>query len=437
MDQHMTDKIREVLEGKYHDPETGQAMSVPIGCVAIERDLRGMEADLVRGLGFGRSLAIVSDQNTHKAMGQRVESALASFATITSVVLPHGTHPDLETVERVTAESTTADALIAVGSGTINDLCKCSSARQRKPYAVFATAPSMNGYTSVNAAITVDGLKKTLPAQGASGVFMDVQILANSPMRLILSGYGDSICRSTAQADWLLSHKVCGTEYREAPYDLLYEAEAALFAEPSAIAARDPVAVEYLARLLTLSGLGMTICGGSAPASQGEHMISHFIDMLPPSGWRGAYHGEQVAVTTVTSAAIQEAILNLPAPTLSESKTTRAMIDNVFGKNLGQLCWEQYEPKQLRRENVDAINDRLHSAWPELRDHAQTQSWSSQRIRDTLKAAGAPTTPEDIGLSSEYYRTAVMFARTIRNRFSFLDIACDLDGIRIAEFVDL
>ena len=43
----------------------------------------------------------------------------------------------------------------------------CASTRRRstgKPYAVFATAPSMNGYTSANAAITVDGHKQTLPA---------------------------------------------------------------------------------------------------------------------------------------------------------------------------------------------------------------------------------------------------------------------------------
>ena len=62
------------------------------------------------------------------------------------------------------ARARSADALVAVGSGTINDLCKYAAAKDGKPYVVFATAPSMNGYTSMNAAITVDGHKKTLPA---------------------------------------------------------------------------------------------------------------------------------------------------------------------------------------------------------------------------------------------------------------------------------
>ena len=114
-----------------------------------------------------------------------------------------------------------ADALVAVGSGTINDLCKYAAAQDGKPYVVFATAPSMNGYTSMNAAITVDGHKKTLPAATPLGVFMDLGVLAAAPARMIRAGLGDSLCRSTAQADWLLSHHLLGTPYRRAPFALL------------------------------------------------------------------------------------------------------------------------------------------------------------------------------------------------------------------------
>lgn len=429
----MTDKIKSLLEGRYADPQTGEALGVANRIVVIDRDLRGSEADLIRGLGFGPSLAVVSDENTHAALGSRVELALSSIASITSIVLPRGTHPDKNTALALIAATNKVDALIAVGSGTINDLCKYASAHQSKPYAVFATAPSMNGYTSVNAAITVDGLKKTLAAHGATGVFVDVGVLAQAPMRLILSGYGDSICRSTAQADWFMSHKIYGTPYREVPYDLLYDEEETLFSDPQAIAKRDPAALECLARVLTLSGFGMTICGGSTPASQGEHMISHFIDMVPPAGWAGAYHGEQVAVTTVTSAAVQEFILSSSAPVLTESKTTRAMVDGVFGDDLGKLCWEEYKQKRLYGEIVEKTNERLATVWPELQQHQALRGWSSERVRNTLKQAGAPTKPQDLGLSPDYYRTAVTYARTIRNRFSFLDIACDIEGVEIAD----
>ena len=122
----------------------------------------------------------------------------------------------------------------------------------------------MNGYTSVNASITVDGLKKTLPAIGASGVFLDLKVLAAAPKRMILSGLGDSVCRPTAQTDWLLAHITLGQPYREAPFVLLAEFEDDLCSASEALAAGDLEAMDRLARTLILSGFGMTICGGSS-----------------------------------------------------------------------------------------------------------------------------------------------------------------------------
>jgi hypothetical protein len=164
---------------------------------------------------------------------------LCGSAAVGSIVLPHPVHADSASVERVRNVTRHADALIAVGSGTINDLCKYASALDNKPYAVFATAPSMNGYTSVNAAITVAGHKKSLPAQAAQGVFMDLEVLAAAPPRMIRAGLGDSLCRPTAQADWLLAHHLRGDSYQRLPFDLLAPDEADLFAEPQALLAGD------------------------------------------------------------------------------------------------------------------------------------------------------------------------------------------------------
>ena len=75
---------------------------------------------------------------------------------------------------------------------------------------MFATAPSMNGYTSLNAAITEHGHKMSLPAQAPVGAFFDLGVLSAAPARMIRSGLGDSLCRTTAQADWLLAH-FCST----------------------------------------------------------------------------------------------------------------------------------------------------------------------------------------------------------------------------------
>jgi glycerol-1-phosphate dehydrogenase [NAD(P)+] len=120
---------------------------------------------------------VVSDPTTREVLGARVERALASLGSVVPVVLDARPHADAETAAAIAAAAAEADVLVAVGSGTINDLCKYAAARTSKPYVVFATAPSMNGYTSANAAITVNGHKKSLPAKGASGVFIDLDVL--------------------------------------------------------------------------------------------------------------------------------------------------------------------------------------------------------------------------------------------------------------------
>src|SRR4029450_3551221 len=179
--------------------------------------------------------------------------------------------------------------------------------------AVFATAPSMNGYTSVNAAITVDGHKKTLAAAAPRGVFVDLKVLARAPVRLIRAGIGDSICRPTAQSDWLLSHLIRGTTYRSAPFALLANDEPVWLEHPEAVVGGDVDAMRALARSLLLSGLGRNRWGGSYPASQAEHLVSHYLDMFAQSS---SLHGEQVAVATLAMARLQEGVPQAPAPTL-------------------------------------------------------------------------------------------------------------------------
>jgi glycerol-1-phosphate dehydrogenase [NAD(P)+] len=101
--------------------------------------------------------------------------------------------------------------------------------------------------------------------------FFDLGVRAAAPLRLIRAGLGDRICRPTAQADWLLSHLVLDRRYREAPFALLSGDEPALLAEPRALVSGDLAAMRSLVRTLVLSGFGMTLSGGSYPASQGEH----------------------------------------------------------------------------------------------------------------------------------------------------------------------
>jgi glycerol-1-phosphate dehydrogenase [NAD(P)+] len=413
------------LRGAWVDPDGGAPIGVPVHTVAIERSLAGSEAELVGLLPVERRFAIVSDTTTRGVLGARIEHALASLGTVLSVVLDGAPHPDAQTVEKLRQACAASDTLVAVGSGTINDLCKYAAAKDGKPYVVFATAPSMNGYTSMNAAITVDGHKKTLPAAAPLGVFMDLEVLAAAPPRMIRAGLGDSLCRSTAQADWLLSHRLLGTAYRHAPFALLADDEPALLDAPEALLRGDLDAMRALARTLVLSGLGMTICQGSYPASQGEHLISHYLDMFAPLSRASYFHGEQVAVATLTMARLQEAVLADGPPRFAPSSTVAADLQRRFGAEIGGSCWTEFATKRLTSETAAQLTQRIADIWDDLRTTIGHAMIPAARIESVLKRAGCPTTPAEIGIAADFYAMAVRNARFLRDRYTFLDIADD------------
>lgn len=420
------DTIAQVLAGSYADPDGGPNLNVSTRKVVIAPTLDGMEDACVTGLALGRRLAVVSDATTHAIMGAHVERALESRGEVVSLVLPDWPHADADTAHRIAAASSGADALVAVGAGTINDLCKYASARAGKPYVVFGTAPSMNGYVSTTAAITVHGHKKSLPAQAPLGAFLDLHVLAAAPPRMIRSGLGDSLCRSTAQADWLLAHLLLGQPYRRAPFALLADDEAALFSHSEALLRGDLATMERLVRTLLLSGFGTAICGSSQPASQGEHLISHFVDMLGDPGWPQAFHGEQIGVTTLTMARLQEKLLAERAPRVVVDATDAASLHAAFGAELGRSCWDEFAQKRLDQRRADAINDVLATRWDRIRDEIGRITLPARDLEHTLQRAGAPTTAAALGWPADFHARAVRQARLIRNRYTFLDFAANV-----------
>jgi glycerol-1-phosphate dehydrogenase [NAD(P)+] len=250
-------------------------------------------------------------------------------------------------------------------------------------------------------------------------------VLAAAPLRLRLSGLGDSVCRSTAQADWLLAHLLAGRPYREAPFVLLAEDEEGLFAEPEALHRGDLEAVARLARTLVLSGFGMSIAGGSQPASQAEHLISHYVDMLGSPGLPQAMHGERIGVTTLTMARLQERLLGGAFPTIRPTAVRDEDIVAHFGPELGAACCQEFAGKRLDAAAAQAMNERIAAHGEEIRARIASIMRPSAAIERTLRRAGAATSPGDLHLPRRLYLDAVRHARELRDRYTFLDLAGD------------
>src|SRR5690606_10931225 len=130
------------------------------------------------------------------------------------------------------------------------------------------------------------------------------------------------------------------------PFALLAEDEGPLFDAAGALVAGAPSAMGYLVRTLVLSGFGTAICGDSRPASQGEHLISHYADRLGDRSWPPAVHGEQIGVTTVTMARLQEAKLADTPPIPVADPGDAGFFERRFGPVLPPSCWAEFAQKR-------------------------------------------------------------------------------------------
>jgi len=423
--------IDEMVEGRWINPETGKPGTVPYEKVVIEERLDGHEADLVTALGFKGRIAVVCDQNTHDVMGLRVAKALqaahnSGIASVDTIVLDHP-HADEENLALLREKTRNVDFLVAVGSGTINDLCKYVTATDGRAYCVFGTAPSMNGYTSTTASITAaNGLKVSKPAHAPKGVFIDLAVNAAAPTYLIASGFGDCLVRSVAQFDWWLSHRLLGTFYTELPFQLEIADEQQLMARAPGLAKGDIEAVGYLHRVLTLCGFGVSFTGMSNHGSMGEHQISHYIDCFAGDRHPGTLHGQQVGVAALTMARLQTQILSSDTPPhIAATRIDEADMRRRFGDEVTKVCLAEMAQKSFDAEGAEALNAKLDTIWPALRAELRAFVVPVETMRQALADSGGPTTAQELGIDVDFYREAVIHAREIRKRYSALDLADD------------
>jgi len=403
-DKKITARLQELLP---HMP--------PVICEAsLQYDID----DLVKQYAPSACYAVVDDVNTSTALGKQVSKAISGNASCMNITLADGILADDDAVDYIRTKTSICDVLVAVGGGTVNDLCKYAAHLDNKQYIVFPTCASMNGYLSANASITVKNHKTTFAAKLPEAIFCDLGIIGKAPVRLSKSGLGDSLARPTAQADWLLSHILTGSKYDETPFSLLTDIEAELFDSAEGIAKNDPATIKLLMQLLLLSGIGMTIAGGSYPASQGEHMIAHTYGMLQKTSAH-TLHGEEIGITSLYMAKRQELLLK-SKPQIGSRKFDYNYIASLFGDQMTE------EFKSAFAKKIDSLNGLSDSInlekWDEIRGKIDQIAIDTVKMENIIKKAGLLSDIKELGWDKNIYKTACKTARFTRDRFTFLDI---------------
>lgn len=328
---------------------------------------------------------------------------------------------DEENLEIIAKNLGSSDLIIAVGSGTISDLCKYTSFKTGIPYIIFPSAASMNGFLSKNASITINSHKKTLAATLPEAVFCDIEILKNAPKNLTKAGIGDSMCFYSCWFDWLLSHLLLETEFNPECFSILSD-EMNYFINNYKNFCDDEL-LEILIKILLLSGAAMTLAGSSSPASQSEHLIAHAYSMKYPLQSNQVLHGLQIASTTLISARIQEELLSLNEITMRENFFEYNKISKFFGSEIAKECEKEYSSKHhLIKQNHKFLGQELHQNWQQYSQILSRIFLSEQSLRDIFYHFKIDVGNEALKIDKGELDELVYYAKFIRNRFTCLDL---------------
>ena len=406
--------------------ECGKTHVIPIRAVIYGAGaISQLPAMLDRHLA-GQRINLVADERTYPLIGRECETILNQAGRIVKAfIVPDDQHggPVCDDITRdaLCSRLSPCDGFLAVGSGTISDLVKWIACDAKLPYAVVPTAASMNGYASNNIAPSIRGVKRVLSGTVPCVIVANPCVIRQAPAKLTAAGFGDVLAKTVSMTDWKLNQLLFAEYYCPFCAQLIRELEPAYMEHPEAILAREPRAIEALFQALIYSGVSMTMAGTSAPASGGEHMISHVLDMTSAiHGVPHDYHGRQVGLGTIFACALYERVLALDAPRFQfRAEPT----DTAYWQSLTAVVEKEHALKRRKAERAVQHLGTEPRLWDDLRSVLAPMTRTALNIKQLLNAAGAAHRLEDIGCTRDRFLAAALHAHQIRERYTIIDLA--------------
>ncbi len=404
----------------------------------------------------GAQAVIIADERTFRAAGQRVAQMLA-LAGVTCrppfIFSDPDLYAEMRFVDLLEAALRLHDSIpIAVGSGTINDLTKLASHRAGRPaYMCVASAASMDGYTAFGASITYEGAKQTFNCPAPRAVIADLEVIRNAPPELVASGYADLAAKITAGADWIIADAL-GIEPIDArAWQIVQAGLLDSLADPSGAREGKPGSIGPLVEGLMLGGFAMQWSKSSRPASGAEHQFSHLWDMEHHvHEGQAPSHGFKVGIATLAVTEFYEELLRADLSVLDVDACVKAWPDwpeveadlrrRFKGTDFLETALAETQAKQTSKAELRDQLQSLRVCWPGLASRLSAQLLPSGELRSRLDQVGAPTAPEQIGISRQRLRDSFRRAYHIRRRFTVLDLAIRaglLDSILQRQFASV
>ncbi len=435
LDQYQEFTISDYLKQPY-SCSCGRTHSAPIHTIIIEEGALLRLPEVIAAAGC-RKPFLLYDRTTYTIAGKQVEDLLGRGSIyFSSYVLPEAEPvPDEEAIGTILIHlDPSCDLIIAVGSGTLNDLCRFISFKLNLPYIIAATAPSMDGFASGVSPLIVNHTKTTYEAHAPIAIIGDLNLLKDAPVTMIAAGIGDILGKYNALCDWSIAELLLGEYHCSNIEGIVRKSLETVLKNIDGARSRDPHAVRGVMEALVLSGLAMSFAGNSRPASGSEHHLSHYWEMRFLSEGKKPYlHGTQVGVATIAVLKAYELLMELKidfsaarekASGYSESKWEADMM-KYYGPAAPSVIRLERETGKNATDHVLARLELVERHWKEIKAITDLLP-SADSIRNILISLSAPASPEEVGIDRDTFIESFLAAKELRNRYALLQLLFDL-----------
>ena len=416
--------------GQLREPcACGMEHNIDVEKIVIES---GAVSQLEEILEEFQNPVFICDSNTRTAAEPFLEEEFKDYPVIE--LNPEGLQADNRGVNKVMKQldycdrglsSVSVDVLVAIGGGTIHDLTRYAATEYDIPFVSIPTAASVDGYAANVAALTWDGLKRTVAGVSPRWILADTDIFSAAPSRLTASGVSDFLGKYISILDWKIAHLVTGEYICEEVCDLLEKALRDVSRVLEDIRFGDKDAIEKLMYALLLSGLCMQMVESPRPVSGAEHMVSHLWDLNVLNEKTNALHGELeglgLLIVTDYYKKLGYAIRHKNVTVKSETAKglEMSLLEHTFGKKgLLEGILTENTPNPLEDIDLEELEEQL----PEIEDLIDDLP-DADDMYAKLHDAGCVHEISNLGIDKEKVELTLQSSPYVRNRLTLLRLS--------------
>lgn len=246
-----------------------------------------------------KSLAIITGPNIKSLVANSIEESLQECGyELEWIIAKEATFQTGDEVTNLLNKEKSA-LIIGLGGGRCIDLGKLVASRLKMPFISIPTSASHDGISSPFVSLKGNERPYSIMTETPTEIIGDLEIIANAPHRLLASGCGDLIAKTTAVKDWELARDFNNEYYGEYAAKLAYLGSRMIIDISNSISTmqNSTQLTRTIVEGLISSGVAAGIAGSSRPCSGSEHLFSHALEYIAQGNC--GLHGERVGIGTI------------------------------------------------------------------------------------------------------------------------------------------